>query len=594
MKIKDTIIGLIGVATVMTGCYNDDIDRSALDETTVPVKLSMAVAPTAFGLRTRMADEIVQVKENQYRGIEPMATCFVPFAIPASATTVTVKDSVQLNIVQNAQTDPELSRQPYYFWSGNDCQFKQGVNAFLVYAKAPRTSGGDAENGALEFTHDTRFRPKNTSFKPKQIQPTLTVPADAQKVADYLTSIANSSANGVSWRNINHVVLDTLYQFFINQKKDDGPKPMAGSAVNAVAHVKVLRKALQEANFSTSSGADAIKSAILANITAGLVADETTGELKLYATDYPATLGLPDGAAIVKWNNTTQQFEPLIQTTVLDNINNITRYVYPAELWYRANSRIRVSEKELEYVYDPGKYTWLEVMESHYGAVGGKVSHSVKAVAINDQLQYAVARLSLKLVDTARSLKDADDEYITVSEGAFPLTGIVVGCQRPVDFEFKPFTPDALDAYVRFVYDGKLTNSSGNPRLSLRAGEGESEDAVSTLVLQTLDEEDVPLLLEFQNKSGVAFKGINGGVIRPDTKFYLLGTITYDPTKKNAASDYTNRVFTQDYTTTVSVQVPSLAKAYNILPDLLSAKLDVGVQLVTKWEESSTSYVPLQ
>lgn len=582
------------VATVLTGCYNDDAVERVIDDTPVSVKLSMAVVPPSVGVRTRMADDVIQVRESQYRGIDPMSTCFVPFIIPSSATSVTVKDSVQLNIVQNSQTDATLSRAPYYFWTGSDCQFKQGVNAFLVYTKAVPTSGSDADNGALEFNHDSKFRPKNTSFSPKQIQPTLTIPADAQKVADYLTSIANSSANGVSWKNINHVVLDTLFRFFTNQSGSVDPKPMAGSAVNAVAHVKVLRKALQEASFTTSTGAEAMRSAILANITAGLVPDEATGELKLYSTDYPATLGLPEGAAIVKWNNATDQFEPLIQTTVLDNINNITRYVYPAELWYRANSRIRVSEEGLDQAYDPDKYTWLEVLESHYGAVGGQVSHSVQAVAINDPLQYGVARLNLKLEDTAATLKDADNEDVTVSAGAFPLTGIVVGCQRPVDFEFKPIKPDALDAYVRFVYDGKLMNSSGNPRLSLRAGSGVSADSVSTFVLQTLDGEDVPLLLEFQNKSGVAFKGINGGVIRPDTKFYLLGTITYDPSKQNASLDYTNRVFTQDYTTTISVRVPSLAKAYNILPDLLSAKLDIGVQLVTKWEQSSTSYVILQ
>ena len=422
----------------------------------------------------------------------------------------------------------------------------------------------------------------------------MTIPDGAQKVADYLTSIANSEVNGVSWKNINHAVLESLYDYFINKKDDADPKPMAGSAANAAAHVKVLRKALQGANFTSSAGAQAMKTEILRNITSGLVEDKTTGELKLNSTDYPATLGLPDGAAVVKWNSTDMKFEPLIQTTVLDNVNNITRWVYPAELWYRANSRICVSEQELEWAYDPDNYTWLEVLDSFYGPVGGAVTSSVKAIAIKDQLQYAVARMDLKLENTETTLKDAAGEYVTVSDGAFPLTGVLVGCQRPVDFEFKANEPDALDAYVRFAYDGKMTNSAGSPRLSLKAGSGVSSASVSTLLLQTVDGEDVPLLLEFENKSDVAFKGANDGVIQPGTKFYLVGTIAYDPTKKDDSKDYTKRVFTQDYTTTVTVKVPSLAKAYNILPDMLSAKLDVGVQLVTKWEQSSTTYVPLQ
>ena len=587
-------IGLIFLAMVLSSCCDYEADeRVAREITPVPLELSLAVNPLAAGGRTRMADEVVQTDETQARGIDALATCFIPFVIKTTATAVRIGDVVKRNIVQNSQTDETLTRKPYYFWSGTDCQFMQGVNAFLVYTRATRGTGGDRENGALTFGHDGTYDPGKISFSLKQMVPTLEVTADAQRVADYLTGIANSTANGVSWRNINYAVLDTLYNYFINQNRSLDPQPMGGSASNAVAHVMVLRKALQDADFSKSSGAEAIKNAILGNITAGLTEGED-GSLKLNATDYPASTGLPDGAAVVRWNSATMAFEPLIQTTATANINSITRYVYPAELWYRANSRIRTRSEEIEAAYEPTTYSWQQVLDIFYGSMDGEVTHSVKSVAIKDQLQYAVARMNLKLSDTKSTLLDADGEEIPVGDGSsFPLTGVVIGGQRPVDFEFKTIVPDDLDAYVRFIYDGQVNKDDGSPRLAMTAGSSVSADSVSTLVLQSLDGEDIPLLLEFQNKSDMAFKGVNG-VIRPGTKFYLAGEIKLSEATGSTDADVKSRVFTQDYTTTVTVGVASLAKAYNILPDLLSARLEVGVQLVTEWDESSPSYVPLR
>lgn len=78
-----------------------------------------------------------------------------------------------------------------------------------------------------------------------------------------------------------------------------------------------------------------------------------------------------------------------------------------------------------------------------------------------------------------------------------------------------------------------------------------------------------------------------------ETRFYLIGMI--DPAdKKEEGKDYTNRVFTQDYTTTMSMSVTSLAKAYTCMPDLLAPRLEVGVQVVTKWIQATTTNVELR
>ena len=62
-----------------------------------------------------------------------------------------------------------------------------------------------------------------------------------------------------------------------------------------------------------------------------------------YSDGYPASIKLPDGAAVVQWNSTQEKFNPVLQTTTQANINSLNRFVYPAPLWYYANSRIKTS-----------------------------------------------------------------------------------------------------------------------------------------------------------------------------------------------------------------------------------------------------------
>lgn len=60
---------------------------------------------------------------------------------------------------------------------------------------------------------------------------------------------------------------------------------------------------------------------------------------------YPRSIGLPDGAAAIRW--TGSHFEVKTTTTQLDNINGINRYTYPAELMFFADSPIRTSAEEV-------------------------------------------------------------------------------------------------------------------------------------------------------------------------------------------------------------------------------------------------------
>jgi hypothetical protein len=52
-------------------------------------------------------------------------------------------------------------------------------------------------------------------------------------------------------------------------------------------------------------------------------------------------------------------------------------------------------------------------------------------------------------------------------------------------------------------------------------------------------------------------------------------------------------VFTQDFTTTFDVQVESFEGAYNVMPDLLAPRMEIGVKVVN-WETIRPTTVELQ
>jgi len=177
------------------------------------------------------------------------------------------------------------------------------------------------------------------------------------------------------------------------------------------------------------------------------------------------------------------------------------------------------------------------------------------------------------------TLRDAKDEIVSnTSMTTLPLTGVIIGGQHTVGFNMKP-QGEQTDVDGRFIYETTVDDSS-------LATEGYK---TSTLVLQSYDNEKVPVILEFENNTGNAFTG-KDGTVYPNTRFYLIAMT--DPAGKGTGA-YAGRVFTQDYTTTMSMSVTSLAKAYTCMPDLLAPRLEIGVQVVTKWIQATTTNVEL-
>jgi hypothetical protein len=336
----------------------------------------------------------------------------------------------------------------------------------------------------------------------------------------------------------------------------EGAGLMSGAAANIKAFVTALKTLL------TDRG-DALSAAIIANIGDGTaIADNT----------YPRSINLPDGAAAIRW--TGSKFEVKTTTTQLDNINGINRYTYPAELMFFADSPIRTSAEEVaKTVYQGNTKTWNAFLDTYYTG-SNAVNTDTKAVAVKNPIQYGVAKLDLTLTGMSATLRDAKNETVNNADMEhLPLTGVIIGGQHTVGFNMKPQEPQT-DVDGRFIYDTNIID--GNK--------------TSTLVLQSYDDEKVPVILEFENNTGHAFTG-KDGTVYPGACFYLIGLI--DPADGQGTGDCAGRVFTQDYTTTMSMSVVSLAKAYTCMPDLLAPRLEIGIQVVTKWIQATTTNVEL-
>ena len=548
------------LSMMIISCSTSDDMAEQFNETTQPeAKQVDLLVSIGNGLKNRQ-----MFTRNsgapEFEGMNLMVA--IPYHTNGAA--VTTSDDPLINLVGADEDNlaKEYATDKYNTYYVNTCHLMTGTDRMLVYGKAKPAhsdlSYDPKVHGQLSALPTIRKKTADIQFNLTSIRNTSLVHTDAQALANYMTTIANTPG----WSTTTVPTLKSYYLDFIRMGSE-GAGLMSGAAVNIKAFVAALKALL--------TGSDTLSTAIKTNIDANSTIASNT---------YPRSLGLPDGAAAIRW--TDSQFEVKTRTTQLDNINGINRYTYPAELMFFVDSPIRTSAEDVsKATYQNTDKLWSAFLNDYYKG-STAVNTNTKAVAVENPIQYGVAKLDLTLTGMSTTLKDAKDQVVPNTRmTTLPLTGVIIGGQHTVGFNMKPQGAQT-DVDGRFIYETTVDATN-------LATEGYK---TSTLVLQSYDNEKVPVILEFKNNTGHAFTG-KDGTVYPETRFYLIGMI--DPAdKKEEGKDYTNRVFTQDYTTTMSMSVTSLAKAYTCMPDLLAPRLEVGVQVVTKWIQATTTNVELR
>ena len=610
------------MTVLLAGCQKQDVvtdspsPSPSSDTVKTYVLADLALSLPAPSAGTRLSDGVVQTAEGAaFRGISRLS--IIPFTTQGLVGPNDAPSYVEFSNLSPDYTKLVGNEQLRYY---DKIYLKHGVASILLYGQSAKTIPTKPATpsylsddifskkfyGSMLTTLDEvrtslpnrmTVSPASLGFELESIYNSNSIPTEGDNIARYLTNIANTP----NWKG--NESLNSLYLDFISEPSSGTYNVLAGSAANVKAYVNDFYQRLQtliEHDFadvqkeSERNIALAIQQRIegsdftLFNVVSG--EDPTNKVTSLGSCDnYPASLGLPDGAAVLQWGRiagTSYGFVPQIKATPEAQISGIDRYAYPPELYYYDNSTIKTSNTEIKQSDYANATSWSELLASYDD--GNAVTSNTKSVAIEHPLQYAVARFQANVKADAVTLNDHDDAAITAN---FPITGLIVSGQYPQNYDFTPrYDTKATDA-EHYIYDSCL----GSTELSLTST---PTSDFYTLVLQSRDEESVNVILELLN-TGDDFKGYEGGMVYKGTKFYLVGKIDLKNVNKDGAygaldADIKSRVFTKDHTTSLNMVVKSLAQAYNVMPNIQSDRLELSVQVNLKWTQATPTTIEFE
>ena len=621
-------------AVGFSACQSSDeiVDNPNYNPETNAVKTQFTISFQNNVAKTRQSAGVVQNTPTiaNFRGMDQIK--LYPFlkegavnTDPIAATDTRLGDGIVLkkmikpseiefttatqNSIPKDATDAEKSLvDPSNSVVYNDVSIPVGTGSFLFYGKAIDETGGKVVNGSLKPSYDEASYAGTTAgditFSPEQIYPSGTAAsAVGAALATYLTNIAQAEnwakcaddANSAqTWYNSG---LGALYTKFIDLK--------AGSSKTVQAAVRDLYRTIYKNTDAVSIKIrDAILDATYASDARANATDPLTGNLNFTATVgnsettyFPGDKNLPDGAALLSYNASTKTFT---QTNGDGDITTMTaaydKYVYPASLYYYCNSGIKTSNSSQKDLYN-GTNTWNAII-TNAGYNLTAVGAATRSVAILDQIQYGVGRLDAQLKSLAATLYDKNGDAYDTTNG-FTVTGILIGGQKPVKFNFEPQTSTTTTTIpVYTIYDNI---EKSNSTASMLATQTSASAYNYTLALETESNAVVYIAVELLN-NGKYFQGADG-VVPTGGKFYLVAAL--DPTDGGSISANEHsltQVFKQDYKTIANFTIPAgtpntstsfnpttgnitgLGKAYNTIPDLRAPEMELGLSVNLTWE----------
>lgn len=523
-------LGVLLLASAgLASCSSDDTFSGEGPQAGDPVKTQFAIS-VPVGKSGRLSQDIVQGQSpTQFRGMDNIQ--LIPFTT-APAAGGTGQTPIALGSIHDNELAAGTNAKVYY-----EVQINPGVSHFLFYGEAYSANDDAKTNGAL--TANVEQAINNISFSLKPISTDAENDAEATTLLAALNLVAQSSIEPVgSWAN--DVDLKPYYDAFTSLK--------AGSANSIRLALTELRSAV---------GIDTpLKQTISDNI------EQALDDIK--DCTYPQNVGLPDGAAQLKFEGGAFSY---INSENIGNLSytSMDRFVYPASLYYMANTDIKTADTRLSDRYSTNWETCLGL----YNPDGTSVTATTQSVALVQPVKYAVGRFDVAAKFSASSINDNVGESIAVTaEDGITLDGILIGGQKNADWQFAPLA--SSEEYT--IYDASVTSTK------LGTADIASKIMAQSLALSTTAGTNVNFALELTNNTGNAFTGVDG-IVPDGAKFYLVGLLVPQAGKAD------NKVFAQAYNTKANVTISSLAHAYNCIPDLKNPKLELGLSVNLEWTE---------
>lgn len=578
------LLGAVGISSCSSSS-DEVINNPNYDPETNSVKTEFAISlPNYVGASTRQSNVITQAQNPAvFRGMQDLV--LIPYDAAVAAESTPWKSKVfTLRAIDASAANGgwDLATQKAKVYKTLDVPVDTKV--FMFYGQATVDNTSDFANGKLKAPTSFAGAASSYNFELQPIAGNYTNTSDTKgnAIIAYLQAIRGTT--GLESTKL-HNLLDNF-------------KPTAASSASIQAAIQNLwNQVIDVTNGFTAADQALVKTSIEGNSTTPNASINTSNVVTLQATDlkgYPANLNLPDGAVTIDWSPSTG---PVINGSSGLDVQDLTKIVYPAALYYRANSTIGVSAKDnvsTTYLTTP----WESISNTEsttYYTWNGTVSANTRSVALHDQIQYAVGRLDLSIKAAAATLYDRDGTAVTVNTtDGFPVSAVLIGSQKNVGYDF---TPTGSIFYT--IYDNVMNGT-------IAAKNDEAVGTNHTLVLETEPGlTEVKVAVEMTNKSGIAFRG-KDGTVPVDGKFYLVGSLKIG-TGGNATGTR-GKIFEQDFITTAALTITQgsdattlnggknttgLGAAYNVLPDLTVSNLEVAFSVDLSWQGGLTFGVDL-
>ena len=543
MNIRTLITFLVLSALLSSGCTHSlEREGAVTHNDAMSLALSLKATGDVSEVRTKMTTAITQDGAG-FRGIEEVYV--IPFqtesAAPVSGGSSRLGgQNVYINNPAIGQTGLVANNNSHLY---NLALIPLNTNRVLAYGKAfdsgsVSTKEGKHQNGVL--TPSGLDNPSTSGDISFCLKPVLE--------ADELTSVNQTADNLIAALNGVVEVLqasgDADILAFLNVFANENEF----SACSYQTLYRFEQSILGALSVYSGDNPDAINS-VMAKLSELQSARSAAGR------DFPASYGIPEGSVGMWWNG--YRFVKLIDGVNISLVP-MSQYCYPPSLWYFANSAIKTSKDDsVNEQYKPQNYTWENILS--YYTLGSIVTSDTRSVAVVDQMQYGDALVEFRFMPL--------DESNAAATGC-PLTGIIIGDQKDVDYSFAP----KASSTDWFVYDNIINGVSLG---------GNSSQFAQILVLPTADDQTVHFALEFQNNTSTSFP-CQQGTILPGCRFYLAGELKPGDGTKPTGEDIAG-VFDSDHKTTVNVKVLNLGNAYNTVPDLRDPQLEIGVVAEMDW-----------
>lgn len=583
MKKIKTIASMMAIAITGTGTFtacssSDDVATEQQvvydDNGKAGVKSEFVVSiPRTVVGTTRQSNEVTQNEGNvdQFRGIDNIR--LIPFSEEPGRTSAKLSDILRLSAI-NALSSPGQVNYKVY----SDQFVPVGTKYFLFYGKAVdnatetaiETMADKFKFGSLAvkgLTNEEFRTPADILFSPVQINTSEAAQAgDAtgQQIVKFLSELANLSISGEStanskWKTTDNVILATLYKNFIG---------LTTSSSNTLAVILSKLYFSMDAIKSTDA-AHPLAEAIRAKIESACQSSPLNGEpveLKSEYTGYPGNIGLPDGAARVRWNAASNIFNDVSANYTKNFKLKITDYVYPASLWYFTSTPLKAATEKKSDLYDDAG-NWEGVINGIYSGAYDEVEAGTRSIALRNAAEYGVGRIETKIKmgeEGSVVFYDGKGKEVNVAAG-FTLKGVLFGGQNSVGYNFASKGDENMA-----IYDREMAgNIIAKPNYTTSANQ--------TLALETKSNQVVHAALELVNNCE-DFMGFDGIIPKGGT-FYLA--VQLDPqTAANYVSGTLDKIVMQDHVTKLTVTIKNggttVDRDGNGIPDVYVKDPDTG------------------